>query len=582
MTSTSYFKSDDKLHDKSTYHAWKMSLDLTLEEQDVMDYVQGKTLEPPSNAPVAAKTKYKKGEVKAKKIIRDSIHKNLVAYISDLNTSKEIYDNLVGMFKSSNANQNLFLKNKLKNIKKGKGEDVQSYFMRITEIKNDLLSIGEAIVDMELTLIALGGLPPEWYVFNTTILNNDRIPGFEELLTRCSEEETRLMELEMPLNRNNPTRFSAHAKRKKNACSKKQSRGRPGFKKGKKGRFFVCNKFGHYARVQRSSFKSDREGYKFGNYPWRQRYLSMKEVGNVTLQLNEGNTIHLQGVLYVPDLKKNLVSILTMEDKRFKVVFIDGKVAVWKINFKEAFTLGFRVDNLYQVGGSPLGATSCDTSLQSELWHWRFAHLHYKALPDAMKMVTGMPEFKIEHEGVCQGCVEGKHTRGPFPSCDSKTTNILQLVHSDLSGMLLVTSLGGYLYCVVFVDDFSRKSWIYFLKKKDEIFSWFCAFKALVENKTWKKIKILRTDNGTEYESNEFNDYCREAGIKREASTAYTPEKNGVVERKYHSIIETTRAVLHDQGLPNFLWGDAVNTAVYVQNRCPHQALDSKTRCLSF
>jgi len=73
-------------------------------------------------------------------------------------------------------------------------------------------------------------------------------------------------------------------------------------------------------------------------------------------------------------------------------------------------------------------------------------------------MVTGMSEIKIEHEGVCQGCVEGKKTRGPFPSSDSKTTDILQLVHSNLFGMLPVTSLEGYLYYAVFVDDFSRKT----------------------------------------------------------------------------------------------------------------------------
>ena len=143
--------------------------------------------------------------------------------------------------------------------------------------------------------------------------------------------------------------------------------------------------------------------------------------------------------------------------------------------------------------------------------------------------------------------------------------------------MLPVTSLGGYLYYVVFVDDFSRKTWIYFLKKKDEIFSWFHAFKALVENQTGKKIKILRTDNGTKYESSEFNDYCSEVGIKRETSIAYTPKKNGVVERKNRSIIEATRAMLHDQSLSKFLWAKDANTIVYIQNRCPHQALDSKT-----
>ena len=127
----------------------------------------------------------------------------------------------------------------------------------------------------------------------------------------------------------------------------------------------------------------------------------MKGVGNVTLQLNKGNTSHLQELLYVLDLKKNLVSISAMEDKGFKVEFIDGKVRLWNKNFKDSFTLGFRVDSLYQVEGCPLGAMSCNTSLQFELWHQRFSHLHYKALPDARKMVTGMPEFKVEHEGAC-------------------------------------------------------------------------------------------------------------------------------------------------------------------------------------
>ena len=130
---------------------------------------------------------------------------------------------------------------------------------------------------------------------------------------------------------------------------------------------------------------------------------------------------------------------------------------------------------------------------------------------------------------------------------------------------------------MTFIDDFSRKTWIYFLKKEDEAFKWFCTFKALVENQTGKKIKILRTDNGTEYKSNEFNDSCREAGIKRETTTVYTPEKNGIAERKNRTIVEAACAMLCDQGLPKFLWGEATNTIVYVKNGCPHSALDSKT-----
>ena len=152
--------------------------------------------------------------------------------------------------------------------------------------------------------------------------------------------------------------------------------------------------------------------------------ISLKGIGNFTLQLNQGNVIHLQDVLYVPDLKKNLVSISAVEDKGYKVTFSDGKVHVWKKNFKDSFTLGFRVDSLYQVGGSPLGVMSCDTSLQSELWHQKLVHLHYEALPDVRKIVTGMPEFRLE-KGVCPGCAEGKLKRGPLPSNQSTAFNIL-------------------------------------------------------------------------------------------------------------------------------------------------------------
>ena len=132
--------------------------------------------------------------------------------------------------------------------------------------------------------------------------------------------------------------------------------------------------------------------------------------------------------------------------------------------------------------------------------------------------------------------------------------------------MMPVNSLGGYLYYLTFTNHYSCKTWIYFLKKKDEVFTWFRHFKALIENQTEKKIKILRIDNGTEYESNEFHDFCKEAGIKRETTTPYTPEKNGVVERNNRTIVEVIRAMLHDQRLPKFLWAEASNTVVYVQN----------------
>ena len=100
----------------------------------------------------------------------------------------------MSLFKVNDANKVLFLRNKPKEIKKGKDESMQAYFLRITKIKNDLLSIGEVIPNREVTLTTLGGLPSEWYIFKTTLLNNNIIPEIEELMARCIQEETRMQE----------------------------------------------------------------------------------------------------------------------------------------------------------------------------------------------------------------------------------------------------------------------------------------------------------------------------------------------------------------------------------------------------
>lgn len=109
MESSTLFPAKDKLHEKANYHRWNMSIDLTLEDQGVLGHVRGNIVEPPSNAPSASMNKWKNGENKVKKIIRDSINKCLVAYISDLDTSKEIYDRLVSLFKVNDAIKFCFL-----------------------------------------------------------------------------------------------------------------------------------------------------------------------------------------------------------------------------------------------------------------------------------------------------------------------------------------------------------------------------------------------------------------------------------------------------------------------------------------
>ena len=110
-------------------------------------------------------------------------------------------------------------------------------------------------------------------------------------------------------------------------------------------------------------------------------------------------------------------------------------------------------------------------------------------------------------------CVYGKHNRVSFPSGAKRANKILQLVHSDVFGPVSVPSLGKSLYYVSFIDEFSRNTWIYFLRKKSEVFDKFKEFKALVENQIEKKIKAPRTDNGGEFCNKEFEEFCKKCGI---------------------------------------------------------------------
>lgn len=136
-------------------------------------------------------------------------------------------------------------------------------------------------------------------------------------------------------------------------------------------------------------------------------------------------------------------------------------------------------------------------------------------------MVTSIPKLQVEHDRVCRGYALCKNTKGYFLGNNSRSKEILDLVHSNVCEPMTVSCLGGYMYYVTFIDDFSRKTWIYFIKTKDKVFNKFHEFKAKVDNLTERKIKFLRSDNGGEYAFKDFSDFCKEVGIKREQIIRY-------------------------------------------------------------
>ena len=164
-------------------------------------------------------------------------------------------------------------------------------------------------------------------------------------------------------------------------------------------------------------------------------------------------------------------------------------------------------------------------------------------------MVEGLPVIKAT-TGICKGCVVGKHPNLKFDRGKaSQASCILGLINFDINGPMTITSMNGSRYVMNFVDDFSRYTWVFFVKKKSEVCEKFTKLKALIENASSLKIKILRSDNGGEYVCNELLHICSQIGIQVQHSFPYTPQQDSVAKRKNQSLQEMTTCMLDSKKL---------------------------------
>ena len=187
-----------------------------------------------------------------------------------------------------------------------------------------------------------------------------------------------------------------------------------------------------------------------------------------------------------------------------------------------------------------------------------------------------------DHEAqaaVCDSCQMGKSHRAAMPQAASqRATQALELVHSDICGPMRAASLHQRaVYFVTFIDDYSRFTVVYAIRRKSEAFQCFLAYKAYAENTTGKRLRCLRSDGGGEYHSVQFNDYLRVNGITRQTTPPHTPEHNGVAERANRTLVESAKFMLHTAQLPPTYWALALAMAAFIRNRSPTRALHRMT-----
>ncbi|GJZ92352.1 putative RNA-directed DNA polymerase [Tanacetum coccineum] len=210
------------------------------------------------------------------------------------------------------------------------------------------------------------------------------------------------------------------------------------------------------------------------------------------------------------------------------------------------------------------------TSDESKLWHRRLGHINFKNLNKLVKgnLVRGLPSKVFKNDHTCVACHKGKQHRA---SCKAKLerliTEPLHTLHMDLFGPTSVKSINHASYCLVITDDCTRFSWVFFLASKDETSGILQNFIRQIENQLSHRVKIIRSDNGTEFKNRDMLEFCGNKGIKQEYSNARTPQQNGVAERMNRTLIEAARTMLADSLLPTTFWAEAVSTACYIFNR---------------
>ncbi|KAJ0795409.1 putative RNA-directed DNA polymerase [Helianthus annuus] len=304
--------------------------------------------------------------------------------------------------------------------------------------------------------------------------------------------------------------------------------------------------------------------------------------GDVSIKV-KGIEKKVPNVFYVEGLKHNLLSVGQLIQKGYEVKFSnqeciikDSKgtcIGTVRMTGNKMFPLNLKNDVTPRV---------CSMIIQdtSVLWHRRYGHINFETLHNMGRnnVVKGLPKISKTSHDLCEGCLFGKHTRKPFPKKSKwRASQPLQLIHSDICGHMRTNSIGGCRYFITFIDDFSRKAWVYFIKLKSEALVKFKEFKKLVENQVDYKVKCIRTDRGGEYCSHEFQRFLKENGIHHQLTTSYTPQQNGVAERKNRTLMELSRSMLKMKKLPNSYWAEAVACATYLLNRATTKSVQDVT-----
>lgn len=614
------------------YPTWKVQVRMALIKDGLWGIVNGTEVSP-SNTDTSAATavaKFNARKDKALAIIVLSIDPSLLYLLGEPTDPVIVWNKLSDQFLKKSWANKLKLRRKLYSLKLSDGGSMQNHIKQLTEIFECLSLIGDPVGEEDQVVHLLAGLPDSYDMLVTALEANAEVPKMAVVTERLLYEETKLQEKNgasstesgLVLNKDRKKKPTCHhckkeghikrncwkfnsesSRRDTRSYPKEMSNSTQSVKRDSSSDSAVLvacqalsagvseisngwvidsgatshmsndiNLFSDYRVISESESVSMGDG----------RSLEVKGVGRVLLKVSlPGSvvkTVTLHDVLHVPGLTYNLLSI-SKADKRNKVTtFSENECKIMDL-FDNLIAVGRKVGNLYFLDCASGDEVCQVVSSNANLWHQRFGHLSESSLHKMMKnnLVNDM-KCDIAKLDFCEPCAIGKNHRTSFPKKKEKeSSEILDLVHSDVCGKMNCKSLSGAEYFLTFLDEASHYVWIYFLKRKSDVLEKFKEWKVMIEKKTGRKLKTLRTDNGGEYTSADFETYLRQEGVRHQKTIPKTPEQNGASERLNRTIVEAVRSMLCDSKLDQKFWAEATSTAVYLRNISYTSTLKHKT-----
>lgn len=598
----------------NNYATWKFRVRMLLIRDDVWDIVDGTELSP-EESPVEI-AKWKKRDNKALATICLSVEDSQLVHVKDARSSFEAWSSLKNHHEKSSLANRLFLRKRMYSTRLERGGNMEEHISSVVMLADQLRNSGDKISDAEVVTVLLCSLPDDYDSLITALESRSESDlTLEFVKSRLNHESIKQKESEK--------KAESAFKAKINFGAKKNRQQQPvsSTENVEKRSCFQCGNPGHLKRncprksgpartqqAKRAEVKPAEycfsasvrtrceEDYWLVDSGATSHMTSCKElfdsisqikkticladdrlvctagIGDISVITEDGFNLVLKDVLYVPDLGASLLSVNKIVKNGFQVSFSDKFCYVCKDN--EVIIKASNDNGLFKISFETISAKKASVTEDSSiLWHRRLGHINASYL----KKMNLPVSINDEELSKCEACALGKLSRPPFPSSTNRqSTSILELVHSDVCGPMS-ESFGGKRYFVTFIDDFSRLTVAYPIRCKSEVFEKFVNFHRFMSESSGHKLRVIRSDNGGEYVSKKFQQYCNDNGIEQQFTTPYSPQQNGLAERANRFLVEMARTLLIDAGMDKRFWAESLVTAVYIKNRTPAKKIDYLT-----